>query len=71
MDICRAIIAVLEAPCDSVHNQILTVGDNVTQLPVREIAEFVAETFPGCQVTFGFCQRGQSSYRVSFDKIRK
>lgn len=45
LDICRAIVAVLEAPCEVVHNQVFNVGDTTHNYRVREIAEIVAEVF--------------------------
>jgi nucleoside-diphosphate-sugar epimerase len=71
LDIAQAIIAVLEAPTEAVHNQIFNVGDTEHNYRVREIAEIVATTFPGCQVTFGPSGQDNRSYRVSFEKIRK
>ena len=71
LDICRAIIRVLEAPLEAVHNQIFNVGDTTHNYRVREVAEIVAESFPGCSVAFGSSTADNRSYRVSFDKIRK
>jgi hypothetical protein len=36
---------------------------------VREIAEIVADTFPGCDLSFGDQGADNRSYRVNFDKI--
>src|SRR5271165_6674501 len=71
LDICQAIIAVLEAPVEAVHNEIFNVGDNGHNYRVREIAEIVAARFPGCKLVFGSAGSDNRSYRVSFDKIRK
>ena len=71
LDICRAIIGVLEAPREAVHNEILNVGDTKHNYRVKEIAEVVAETFTGCQLSFGAPGQDNRSYRVSFEKIRK
>jgi nucleoside-diphosphate-sugar epimerase len=71
LDIARAIIAVLEAPREAVHNEIFNVGDTKHNYRVKEIAEVVAETFPGCQLSFGAPSPDNRSYRVSFEKIRK
>jgi nucleoside-diphosphate-sugar epimerase len=71
LDIARAVIAVLEAPIDAVHNQVFNVGDTEHNYRVREIAEVVGESFPGCRVTFGPPSPDNRSYRVSFEKIRK
>jgi nucleoside-diphosphate-sugar epimerase len=71
LDIARAIIAVLEAPIEAVHNEIFNVGDNANNYRVREIAEIVAATFPGCTLAFGSAGSDNRSYRASFEKIRK
>lgn len=71
LDISQAIIAALEAPRESIHNEIFNVGDTAQNYRVREVAEIVAEAFPGCKVSFGPPSPDNRSYRVSFDKIRK
>lgn len=69
LDISKAIICALEAPRDIVHNQIFNVGDTANNYRVKEIAEFVAEAFPGCKLSFGDSASDNRSYRVSFEKI--
>jgi nucleoside-diphosphate-sugar epimerase len=69
LDIGAAIRCVLEAPIDVVHNEVFNVGDTRQNYQVREIAEIVAEAFPGCRLTFGAESSDNRSYRVSFDKI--
>ncbi|HLF20711.1 MAG TPA: NAD-dependent epimerase/dehydratase family protein, partial [Bacteroidota bacterium] len=69
-DICEAIACCLEAPREAVHGQILNVGDNDQNYQVKDIAEIVARTFPGCKLEFGSNVGDNRSYRVSFDKIR-
>jgi nucleoside-diphosphate-sugar epimerase len=69
LDICEAIVAVLEAPREVVHNQIFNVGSSEENYRVSEIAQIVAETFPGCTITLGTNDGDNRSYRVSFDKI--
>lgn len=71
LDICQAIERVLEAPREAIHNQIFNVGDTSHNYRVREIAEIVAEAFPGCGLTFGPPSPDNRSYRVSFEKIRR
>ena len=71
LDICRAIVSLLEAPREAVHNEVFNVGDTAHNYRVREIAEMVAETFPGCRLSFGPPSPDNRSYRVSFEKIRK
>src|SRR5205085_4757557 len=52
LDIAQAIMAVLEAPRDAVHNQVFNVGDTTHNYRVRDIAEIVAKVFAGCRVTY-------------------
>lgn len=69
LDIIKAILCVLEAPRDIVHNQIFNVGDSAHVYRVRQIAEIVAAAFPGCTVSFGEPSADNRSYLVNFDKI--
>jgi hypothetical protein len=71
LDICQAILLALESPRENVHNEIMNVGDTAQNYRVKEIAEIVAEVFPGCAVSFGSAGSDNRSYRVSFDKIHK
>ena len=68
-DMCKAMSCVLDAPVDKVNGQIFNVGQNSDNYRVREIAEIIASTFPGCQVETGPASKDNRSYRVSFDKI--
>jgi nucleoside-diphosphate-sugar epimerase len=69
LDICKAIVCTLEAPRDIIHNQIFNVGDTANNYRVKEIAEIVADVFPGCQLSFGNNGADNRSYRVCFEKI--
>lgn len=69
LDIAEAVACVLAAPREAVHNQVFNVGDSRENYRVREIAEIVAEAFPGCALSFGAGDQDNRSYRVAFDKI--
>jgi nucleoside-diphosphate-sugar epimerase len=71
LDICQAIIAVLEAPVEAVANETFNVGDTGHNYRVREIAETVGQVFPGCALSFGPPSPDNRSYRVSFAKIQR
>jgi hypothetical protein len=71
LDIAKAIRAVLDAPREDVHAQVLNVGADANNYTVREIAETVGAEFPGCEVSFGEPSADNRSYRVSFAKIRE
>ena len=69
-DISRAFLAVLEAPREKIHNEAFNVGRNEENYRVRELAEFVGETVPGCKLEFASdASPDKRSYRVSFGKF--
>ena len=68
-DIAHAIGCALEAPRQIVHNQIFNVGSTSANYQVREIAQIVADSFTGCNLTVGNSNGDNRSYRVNFDKI--
>lgn len=70
-DISRAFLAALEAPADAVHNQAFNVGENEHNYQIREIAEIVAATVPGCRLQYANDAGPDTrSYRVDFGKIQ-
>lgn len=69
LDIAKSILCALEAPRDLIHNQVFNVGDTAHNYRVKEVAEIVAEAFPGCKLSFGDSGSDNRSYRVSFEKI--
>ena len=70
LDIAQAVVRVLQAPRETVHNQIFNVGETRHNYTVKEIAEVIAEVFSGSEISFGQQSADQRSYRVSFDKIK-
>jgi nucleoside-diphosphate-sugar epimerase len=68
-DIGQAILCALKAPREAVWAEAFNVGAAAQNYTVREIAEIVAATFPGCELTFGPSGPDNRSYRVSFAKI--
>ncbi|MGQ4647530.1 NAD-dependent epimerase/dehydratase family protein [Lyngbya aestuarii] len=69
-DISRAFIAVLEAPRDLVHNQAFNVGRNEDNYQIRELADIVQETVPGCQIEYAKdAGPDKRCYRVDCSKI--
>jgi len=71
-DISRAFVAVLKAPRDAIHNVALNVGRTEENFRVREIAQIVAETVPGCALTFADnAGPDKRNYRVNCDRIRQ
>ena len=70
-DICQAMLCALDAPREAVAGESFNVGADSENYRIREIAEIVAKTFPGCALTIGESGGDTRSYRVSFAKIRK
>ena len=69
-DISRAFIAALNAPREVVHNQAFNVGRNDQNYRIRDIADIVKETVPGCEIEYAEdAGPDKRSYRVDFSKI--
>jgi nucleoside-diphosphate-sugar epimerase len=71
-DIGRAFLAVLAAPREVVHAQAFNVGRNDQNYRIREIAEIVKETVPGCEIAFAEdAGPDKRNYRADFTKIAR
>jgi nucleoside-diphosphate-sugar epimerase len=71
-DIGRAFLAVLDAPRDRVHDQAFNVGRTAENYRIRELAEIVAETVPGCEITYAEdAGPDLRCYRVDCGKIER
>ncbi len=71
-DISRAFLAVLSAPPETVSGQALNVGRNDQNYRIREIAEIVKETVPGCEIAFAEgAGPDKRNYRADFSKIAR
>lgn len=69
-DISRAFIAVLAAPVEKVHNQAFNVGRTDENFRIRELAEIVQQTVPGCKIAFAEgAGPDKRNYRVNCDKL--
>jgi nucleoside-diphosphate-sugar epimerase len=69
-DICQAMLCALDADREAVSGEAFNVGDDAENYRIREIAEIVARTFPGCELSVGESGGDTRSYRVSFARIR-
>jgi nucleoside-diphosphate-sugar epimerase len=70
-DISAAFLAVLQAPREKVHNQAFNVGRNDENFRIREIAEIVRETVPGCTIEYAKdAGPDLRCYRADFTKIQ-
>jgi nucleoside-diphosphate-sugar epimerase len=71
-DIIAAIVAVLEAPREAVHNETFNVGRTDENYRIRELADIVAETVQGCRIEYApGGGPDKRCYRVTCDKIRR
>jgi nucleoside-diphosphate-sugar epimerase len=71
-DISRAFLAVLHAPTEKIHSEAFNVGQTSENYRVRELAQIVAETVPGGEVSFApDAGPDKRNYRVNCDKIQQ
>lgn len=71
-DIGQAFLEVLHAPIEAIHNQAFNVGRNDDNLRVRDVADLVQTTVPGC--TIRYAEGGgpdPRSYRVDCSKLAR
>jgi len=71
-DITAAILSVLEAPLNRIHNEVFNVGRTEENYRVSQLAEIVGETVPGCRVEYA-TDGGPDKrcYRINCDKLRR
>jgi nucleoside-diphosphate-sugar epimerase len=71
-DIVAAVVAVLEAPRDVVHDQVFNVGLTAENYRISELARIVADTVPGCRIEYApGGGPDKRCYRVSCEKIAR
>jgi nucleoside-diphosphate-sugar epimerase len=71
-DITAAVLAVLEASQEAVHNQTFNIGQTAENYRIRELAAIVADTVPGSRVEYApDGGPDKRCYRVNCDKIRR
>jgi nucleoside-diphosphate-sugar epimerase len=69
-DISRALLAVLDAPRELVHNEAYNVGSSAENYRIRDLAEIVEDVIPGARASFA--EGGgpdKRSYQVDCSKI--
>lgn len=71
-DITAAVLAVLEAPKEAIQNEIFNVGLTEENYRIRELANIVAETVPGCHVEYATGGGpDKRCYRINSNKIHR
>jgi nucleoside-diphosphate-sugar epimerase len=69
-DICRAYLALLDAPWDAVHNEAFNVGISGENYRISQVAEIVRNVVPNSRIDYAPNASGDARcYRVNFDKI--
>ncbi len=71
-DISRAFLAALEAPRELIHDQAFNVGRSEENYQIRDLAEIVKETVPGCAIEFAAdAGPDKRCYRADFSRIAR
>src|SRR3954452_11480563 len=71
-DVADASLAMLEAPADVVRSAAFNVGADTENYQVRDLAEIVRDTFPGCTIEYAEgAGPDPRSYRVDFAKLTR
>lgn len=71
-DICRAYLALLEAPAEIVRNRAYNIGTTTENYQIRDLAEAVASVVPNCEVTLADdAAPDKRCYRVDCNRIAK
>lgn len=71
-DIANAFLAFLEAPRETIHNQIVNVGGNPENYQVKDVADKVQDLIPSANIVYtGEVGEDPRNYRVKFDKLNQ
>jgi len=71
-DVCNAFLLVLQAPIETIHNQVFHVGFDDENYQIRELAEIVQSVVPNCELEFSSDHDGdQRTYIADFGKIHQ
>lgn len=71
-DIARAALAVVEAPRQKIHNEVFNVGATEENYRIRELADIVSQTVPGCRIEYApDGGPDKRCYRVDCSKIQR
>jgi nucleoside-diphosphate-sugar epimerase len=71
-DISRAFLTVLTVPRERVHAQAFNIGRDDQNYRIRDIAQIVKETVPGCEIAFADdAGPDKRNYRADFSKVAR
>lgn len=70
-DIARAFVAFLEAPKETIHNQIVNIGGNEENYQVKDVGNFVQKLVPNATIVYtGEVGSDSRDYKVNFDYLK-
>lgn len=71
-DISRAFLAALDAPTETIHNKAFNIGRSEENYQIRDLANIVKETVPGCTIDYA-SDAGPDTrcYRVDFSRVTR
>ena len=71
-DITQAVVFALRADREVIHNLAVNVGSNEENYQMRDLAQFVKQTVPNCEIEYADGAGPDTRcYRVNFDKIHR
>jgi nucleoside-diphosphate-sugar epimerase len=71
-DISRAVVAVLAAPREAIHNEAFNVGSSAETYQIKSLADMVMRTVPNCRIEFaGDAGPDKRNYKVNFSKYSR
>jgi nucleoside-diphosphate-sugar epimerase len=71
-DVSQAVICALKGDQEVIHNLAVNVGSNTENYQMRDLANFVKEVVPGCEIEYADGAGPDTRcYRVNFDKIHR
>jgi nucleoside-diphosphate-sugar epimerase len=69
-DIARAFVAFLEAPKETIHNQIVNIGGNEENFQVKDVGDLVKKLVPNATIVYtGEVGSDSRDYKVNFDYL--
>lgn len=71
-DITQAVVCALKAEQETIHNLAVNVGSNSENYQMRDLANFVKEVVPNCEIEYAEGAGPDTRcYKVNFDKIHR
>lgn len=71
-DVARAFVAMLDAPLEVIHNQAFNIGLTQENYRIRELADIVKATVPGCEIEYAAdAGPDKRCYRVDCGKVSR